>query len=188
MSIALIGFMEEEVAAGRMDPKAAFEMLAANTVEELEMHERQYVEAITLLKQAGIRTCELKLAAMDAKEREASLLRTIFQTWSYLGRYTSDSDDATHAKRLLQNCLLVRGTEDMKAAVKKRMIGPKRGRRGIVTILALSYGFFGFSLWLIIVEMPTRPMWAAFWVLLAYAYAYHVADYTQRWEARHVQA
>jgi len=126
MSIALIGFMDEEVAAGRMDPKAAFEMLAANTVEELELHGKQYDEAIMLLKKTGVMICELKLAAMDAKEREDSLLRTIFQTWSYLGKYTNDADDATHAKRLLQNCLLVRGPEDMKAAVKKRLLAPKR--------------------------------------------------------------
>jgi len=185
MSIALIGYMEEEVAAGRMDPKAAFGMLAKNSIEELELWERQYDEAISLCRQAGLKICEQRLAAMDAKEREDALLRTIFQTWSYLGRYISDRDDATHAKRLLQNCLLVRGPEGMKAAVKKRVLAPKRRR--LFSVMS-DYVMFALFLYLFGHDLATANYGMAFvWLAMVIWSVVDIAKEAAK-GGKHVQA
>jgi len=53
--------------------------------------------------------------------KEMSLLDSLFQTLSYLKKYTSVGDGATHAKNQLHDLILKVGTDNQKTAVRKMM-------------------------------------------------------------------
>jgi len=180
MGTAMVGFMLEEVGAGRMDVNEAFEFLAKMHIEECAIYEKQYDEAIDLLRDAGRKIISMKIEALNAKERETAILRTTYQTWSYLGEYTNDGQAATHAKRLLQKCLLVRGTEAHKVAVKTKLLSPPPVKwwKRPVWWQSWCYTFFGVSVALFAFNLghdPLEPVWAAFWLLMVFIYAMDIA-------------
>ena len=180
MGTAMVGFMQDEVVAGRMDVNEAFDFLAKMHIEECAIYEKQYDEAIDLLRDAGRKIISMKIEALNAKERETAILRTAYQTWSYLGEYTNDGQTATHVKRLLQNCLLVRGTEAHKVAVKTKLLSPPPVKwwKRPVWWQSWCYTFFGVSVAFFASDLgcdPIKPVWAAFWLLMAFLYAGYIA-------------